>query len=67
MAKKLSPREVVKQNAGYLRQHAKVLMDMPASEQFIGARDAVLHAALIQIAEIAEALERMGARSEDTR
>ena len=43
-------------NAGFLRKHASVLMEMPVGEQFIGGRDVVLHAALIQIAECLDRL-----------
>lgn len=50
--------ELIITNAGYLRKHAKVLLDMPASEQFIGARDAVLHSALTQIAECLERIAK---------
>lgn len=45
-------------NAGFLRNHASVLMEMPAGEQFIGARDTVLHSALIQIAECLERIAK---------
>lgn len=48
--------QLLTKNAGFLREHAKVLMKMPAGEQFIGGRDAVLHSALIQIAECLERL-----------
>jgi hypothetical protein len=50
--------ELLTTNAGYLRQHARVLMEMPAGEQFIGGRDAVLYSALIQIAECLERLAK---------
>jgi len=48
--------ELLIENAGYLRKHAHVLMEIPASEQWIGARDAVLCSALVQIAECLERL-----------
>ena len=48
--------DLLTKNAGFLRHHAKVLMAMPAGEQFIGSRDGVLHSALIQIAECFERL-----------
>lgn len=48
--------KIVRTNAKHLREHAAVLFKMPAGEQFIGARDAVLHAALCQIAEALECL-----------
>jgi hypothetical protein len=50
--------ELLTRNAGFLRTHASVLMKMPAGEQFIGGRDAVLHSALIQIAECFERLAK---------
>jgi len=50
--------ELLTKNAGFLRKHASVLMEMPAGEQFIGGRDAVLHSALIQIAECLERLAK---------
>jgi hypothetical protein len=50
--------ELLIKNAVFLRKHASVLMEMPAGEQFIGARDAVMHSALSQIAECLERLAR---------
>ena len=50
--------ELLMKNAGFLREHAKVLMTMPAGEQWIGARDSVLHSALVQIAECLERLSK---------
>lgn len=41
-----------------LRKHASVLFEMPASEQMIGARDAVLMEALTEIANWMEAHEQ---------
>ena len=49
---------LLNKNAGFLRKHASVLMKMPAGEQFIGGRDAVLHSALIQIAECLERIAK---------
>lgn len=43
--------ERVVEIAGYLKDHAEAIWKMPASEQFIGARDAALHSALLQISE----------------
>lgn len=50
--------ELLTKNAGFLRKHASVLYEMPASEQYIGARDTVLRSALIQIAECLERLAK---------
>ena len=44
--------ELIRKNAQYLRNHAEALFKMPVGEQFIGGRDAVLHSALLQIAEV---------------
>lgn len=50
--------ELLNRNAGFLRKHASVLFEIPTGEQFMGARDTVLHSALIQIAECLERLAK---------
>jgi hypothetical protein len=42
----------------FLRKHASVLFEMPAGEQFIGARDTVLNSAFHQIADWIEQHDR---------
>jgi hypothetical protein len=48
MAKYKAP--TTEQLVANLRAHANALFRMPASEQFIGARDATLHSALLDLA-----------------
>jgi hypothetical protein len=56
-AKNKEPLTIV-ETATHLRKHASVLMEMPIGEQFIGARDAVLHSALHQIADALVTLQQ---------
>lgn len=61
MTERTKKRKVsAEQAAIYLRTHADVLMRMPASEQMIGARDAVLFSALNQIADALDELRKGG-------
>jgi hypothetical protein len=53
---KKKKRPAISEIAGYLRQHADAVFKMPASEQFIGARDTAFHSAMYQIADALEQL-----------
>lgn len=55
----MKKRESIATIAGHLRAHADAVWKMPASEQFIGARDAAFHSAMNQIAD---ALEQLAVR-----
>jgi len=46
----------IREIARHLRAHADAVMEMPAGEQFIGARDVAFNAAMQQIAEALDLL-----------
>lgn len=48
----------------HLRTHARVLMDAPIGEQYMGVRDVALNSALHQIADALEVLSHGAARSD---